>query len=163
MERISVPKQSEVVSPAASVPQTFHYWKMSLVPYVVGEIFCFISGVGFVRNPSADCSILRNKLDADWMCVCVCVSVVCRIAVQFNDNREDFRNEEHDGGWRQENQSGGSAVELTAARDHLTRGPSSALTCSSALFICSNHAGHIYSTILSVSQPSQNLDLAFFI
>lgn len=73
MESKSVPKQSEVVSPAASVPQTFHYWKMSLVPYVDGEIFCFISGVGFVRNPSADCSNSAKQIRCLTECVCACV------------------------------------------------------------------------------------------
>lgn len=102
------------------------------------------------------------------MCVCVCLCVCgCRTAVQFNDNREDFgvRNEEHDGGWRQENQSGGSAVELTAARAHLTQGPFSALTCSPALYLLQPRRTHLQyypKENKSVSEPSQNVYLAFF-
>lgn len=38
-----VPKQSDVVSPAVSVPKTFHYCKMSFVPLYRWEMFCFIS------------------------------------------------------------------------------------------------------------------------
>lgn len=47
----------------------------------------------------------------------------CRTAIRFNDNREGFGwgNEERNGGWRQENQSGESTVELAAAADHLTQ------------------------------------------
>lgn len=54
-----------------------------------------------------------------WLNVFLCG---CRTPTHINDNREDFGwgNEEHNGEWPQENQSGGSTMEFTASVDHLT-------------------------------------------
>lgn len=69
----------------------------------------------------------------------------CRTAIHFYDNREGFGwgTEERNGGWRQENQSGGSAVELTAAVDHFTQAsqslralPAFCLICKAASPLC---------------------------
>lgn len=79
-----------------------------------------------------------------WLNVFMCG---CRTAIHFYDNREGFGwgNEERNGGWRQEIQSGGSGVELTAAVDHFTQAfqslrglPAFCLICKAAspLYLC---------------------------
>lgn len=87
----------------------------------------------------------------------------CRTAIHFYDNRDGFGwgDEERNGGWHQENQSGGSAVELIAAVDHFTQAsqslrglPASCLICKAATPLCLCQQLNILTSQSSSSHPT---------